>query len=113
LKYLFLSLILFLTSCSLNKNSAYWNEDQIKKPVNNKKLSKILKKTSDYNSMNFDEFNLFLNDYSNNAEYPKIINETINDNTSKTVKVKTEGLKNKIDKMLSGNTKQYPKGTKN
>ena len=72
MKYLFLPLILFLTSCSLNKDSAYWNEDPIKKSVNDKKLPKILKKTGDYQSMTFDEFNLFLKDYSNNAEYPDI-----------------------------------------
>ena len=72
MKYLFLSLILFLTSCSLSKDSAYWNEDPMKKSVENKKLSKILKKTGDYKSMTFDEFNLFLKDYSDNAEYPDI-----------------------------------------
>jgi hypothetical protein len=72
LKYLFLSLILFLTSCSLSKDSAYWNEEPIKKSAEDKKLSKILKKTDDYKSMTFDEFNLFLKDYSNNAEYPDI-----------------------------------------
>ena len=72
MKYLFLSLILFLASCSLSKDSAYWNEDPLKKSVENKKLSKILKKTGDYKSMTFDEFNLFLKDYSNNAEYPDI-----------------------------------------
>jgi len=72
LKYLFLSLILFLTSCSLSKDSAYWNEDSIKTTAEDKKLSKILKKTGDYKSMTFDEFNLFLKDYSNNAEYPDI-----------------------------------------
>ena len=72
MKYLFLSLILFLTSCSLSKDSAYWNEDPIKKSVENKKLSKILNKTGDYKSMTFDEFNLFLKDYSDNAEYPDI-----------------------------------------
>ena len=72
MKYLFLSLILFLASCSLSKNSAYWNEDPIKKSVENKKLSKILKKTGDYKSMTFDEFNLFLKNYSDNAEYPDI-----------------------------------------
>ena len=72
MKYLFLSLILFLTSCSLSKDSAYWNEDPMKKSVENKKLSKILKKTVDYKSMTFDEFNLFLKDYSNNAEYTDI-----------------------------------------
>ena len=72
MKYLFLSLILFLASCSLSKNSAYWNEDPLKKSVENKKLSKILKKTGDYKAMTFDEFNLFLKDYSDNAEYPDI-----------------------------------------
>ena len=113
MKYLFLFLIIFLTSCSLNKDSAYWNEDPIKKSAEDKKLSKISKKNVDYKSMTFDEFNLFLKDYSNNVDYPNIIDKTINDKASKTTKVKTEGFKNKIDKMLSGNTKQYPKGTKN
>ena len=72
MKYLFLSLILLLTSCSLSKDSANWNEDPIKKAAEDKKLSKLLKKTGDYKSMTFDEFNLFLKDYSNNAEYPDI-----------------------------------------
>ena len=72
MRYFFLPLILFLTSCSLNKDSAYWNEDPIKKSTDDKKLSKILKKTGDYKSMTFDEFSLFLKDYSYNAEYPDI-----------------------------------------
>ena len=72
MKYLFLPLILLLTSCSLNKDSVYWNEDPIKNSADDKKLSKILKKTGDYKSMTFDEFNLFLKDYSKNAKYPDI-----------------------------------------
>ena len=72
MKYLFLSLIIFLTSCSLSKDSAYWNEDPIKKSAEDKKLSKTLKKTVDYKFMTFDEFNLFLKDYLNKAEYPDI-----------------------------------------
>ena len=72
MKYFFLFLILLLTSCSLSKDSAYWNEDPIKKSADDKKLSKILKKTGDYKSLTFDEFNLFLKDYSNKAEYPDI-----------------------------------------
>ena len=72
MKYLFIPLIIFLTSCSLNKDSAYWNEDPIKKSAEDNKLTKILKKTGDYKTMTFDEFNLFLKDYSNNAEYPDI-----------------------------------------
>jgi len=82
LKYLFLSLILFLTSCSLSKDSVYWNEELTKKVNEKKKLSVIIKKKQllnslketygDYKSMTFDEFNIFLNDYSNKAEYPDI-----------------------------------------
>jgi hypothetical protein len=72
LKYLFLSLIVFLTSCSLNQDSAYLNDTSRQKSAVDKKFSKILKKTGDYKSMTFDEFNIFLKDYSNNAEYPNI-----------------------------------------
>ena len=72
MKYIFLSLVLFLTSCSLNKDTAYWNEDPIKKSVEDKKLSKIIKKAGDYKSMTFDEFNLYLKNYLNNAEFPDI-----------------------------------------
>ena len=68
MKYFLLPFILILTSCSLDKNSTYWNENLINKSVVDKKLSKILKKTVDYKSMTFDEFNLFLKDYSNKAD---------------------------------------------
>ena len=74
MKYFLLPLILILTSCSLDRNSSYWNEDLIKKTVENKKLSKILKKTADFKTMTFDEFNLFLKDYSDKADYPDINN---------------------------------------
>ena len=72
MKYLFLPLILILTSCSLDKNSTYWNENQKLKSLENKQLSKILKKNSDFKTMTFKEFNLFLEDYSKKAEYPDI-----------------------------------------
>ena len=65
-------LLLILSACSLDKNSTYWNEDPLKKSLENKNLSKVLKKTGDYKNMTFDEFNLFLKDYSNKADYPDI-----------------------------------------
>lgn len=74
MKHLILPLLLILTSCSLDKNSAYWNEDPIKKSIENEKLSKILNKTDDFKKMTFDEFNLFLKDYSENSDYPDINN---------------------------------------
>ena len=74
MKYFLLPLILILTSCSLDKNSIYWNEDPLKKSVENKKLSTILQKTSDFKTMTFEEFNIFLKDYSDKADYPDINN---------------------------------------
>ena len=74
MKYLFLSLILFLVSCSLSKDSTYWNEDFIIKPIENKKLSKTLVVSDDFKTMSFDDFDLFLKEYSKNADYPNINN---------------------------------------
>ena len=82
MKYLFLSLILFLSSCSLSKDSVYWNEDLTEEANKKNELSVILKKKQllnslkekygDFKTMTFDEFNVFLKDYSNKAEYPDI-----------------------------------------
>ena len=74
MKYLFLSLILLLTSCSLNNDSTYWNEDPVKKSLENKNLSKILKKTGDFKKMTLEEFDIFLKHYSVKQEFPDINN---------------------------------------
>ena len=74
MKYVLLPLILILTSCSLNNNSTYWNEDPLKKSEENKKLSKISQKTFDFKTMTFEEFNIFLKNYSDKADYPDINN---------------------------------------
>ena len=58
MNYFFLPLILILTSCSLDKNSNYLNEQPIK--------------NSNFKTMTFEEFNIFLKDYSNKAKYPDI-----------------------------------------
>jgi len=72
MKYFLLPFILIITACSLDKNSPYWNEEAKKKSPESKKLSKVLKKTTDFKKMTFDEFDLFLKDYSNKADYPDI-----------------------------------------
>ena len=74
MKYLLLPLIFILTSCSFNKNSDYWNKDLINKSSENKKISKILKKNTDFKKMTFEEFNTFLKSYSDKADYPDINN---------------------------------------
>ena len=73
MKFFILIFILILSSCSLDKNSTYWNEDIIKDSQNETK-PKISKKIIDFNEMTFDEFNLFLKDYSKQKNYPDINN---------------------------------------
>jgi hypothetical protein len=74
MKYFFIPLIFILNSCSLDKNSTYWNEDFIINPTEDKKLSKTLVVSDDFKTMSFDDFDLFLKEYSKNADYPNINN---------------------------------------
>ena len=73
MKYFHLILILTLSSCSFDKNSS-WNESQINQSINDKKLLDTKKNNTNFQTMTFDEFNLFVEDYAKNAEYPNINN---------------------------------------
>ena len=65
MKYFLVFLFLFLLSCSLDKDS---NKKNIKK----NKYTKMLEKNGDFKLMSFDEFDLFLKEYSKNSDYPDI-----------------------------------------
>ena len=68
----YLFLLLFFNNCSLNKDSQYWTEDSIKKIGEQKKLSKILKKSKDITSMTLDEYKLYIEGYTKKSKYPDI-----------------------------------------
>ena len=67
-----LFLLLFISNCSLNKDSQYWTEDTIKKKNEQKNLSKILIKSKDITSMTLDEYKLYIEDYTKKSKYPDI-----------------------------------------
>ena len=67
-----LFLLLFLNNCSLNKDSKYWTEDTIKKKDEQKKLSKILKKSKDITTMTLEEYKIYIEDYTKKSNYPDI-----------------------------------------
>jgi hypothetical protein len=64
--------ILFLTNCSLNKDSKYWTEDVVKKNEDQKKLSEVLKKSEDITNMTYDEYKIYIDDYTKKSKYPDI-----------------------------------------
>ena len=65
-------IILFLTNCSLNKDSKYWTEDVVKKSEDQKKLSEVLKKSEDITIMTYDEYKIYIDDYTKKSKYPDI-----------------------------------------
>jgi hypothetical protein len=71
-RLLFLISFLFLTNCSLDKNSEFWNEDMIIKKENEQKISNILEKSADITSMTVEEYELYIEEYTKNSKYPDI-----------------------------------------
>ena len=64
--------LLFISNCSLNKDSQYWTEDTIKKKDEQKNLSKILTKSEDITSMTLEEYKIYIEDYTKKSKYPDI-----------------------------------------
>jgi len=64
--------IIFLNNCSLNKDSKYWTENIVKRKDDQKKLSKILKKSDDITTMTQEEYEIYIDDYTKKSKYPDI-----------------------------------------
>ncbi len=67
-----LSLFFILSNCSLNTDSKYWTEDVEKRKENQKKLSKILKKSDDITTMTLEEYKIYIDDHTKKSKYPDI-----------------------------------------
>ncbi|MDC0356316.1 hypothetical protein OAM43_04070, partial [Candidatus Pelagibacter sp.] len=63
-------IILFLTNCSLNKDSKYWTEDVVKKSKDQKKSSEVLKKSEDITTMTYEEYKIYIEDFTKKSKYP-------------------------------------------
>ena len=73
MKLVFIFFIFFiLNNCSLNKDSKYWTEDVVKKDEDQKKLSKVLKKSEDITNMTYEEYEIYIDDYTKKSKYPDI-----------------------------------------
>ena len=65
-------IFLFLNNCSLNKDSKYWTEDGVKKIEDQKKLSSVLKKSADITTMTYEEYKIYIDDFTKTSKYPDI-----------------------------------------
>ena len=69
---LILIIFLLLNNCSLNKDSKYLTEDVEKRDENQKQLSEVLKKSEDITNMSYDEYKIYIDDYTKKSKYPDI-----------------------------------------
>ena len=59
----------------MNKSSTYWNEDPVKKKIKDNEISKIIYKSDDITSMSMKEYELYIKNYTEKSNYPKLNNE--------------------------------------
>ena len=72
MKYLIIIFLLFLSNCSLNKDSQYWLENSAENTKNQKKINDILKKSDDITKMTLEEYEIYIDDYTKKSKYPDI-----------------------------------------
>ena len=73
MKFVFIFfIILLLNNCSLNKDSKYWTEDVVKTSEDQKELTEVLKKSEDITNMSFEEYEIYIDDYTKKSKYPNI-----------------------------------------
>ena len=73
MKLVFIFFIFFLlNNCSLNKDSKYWTEDVVKTSEDQKELTEVLKKSEDITNMSFEEYEIYIDDYTKKSKYPDI-----------------------------------------
>ena len=63
---------LLLTNCSFNNDSQYWTETSVQTKSNQKKLDEVLNKAQDITSMTFEEYKIYIDDYTKKSKYPDI-----------------------------------------
>jgi hypothetical protein len=73
MKFVFIFfIILLLNNCSLNKDSKYWTEDMVKTSEDQKELTEVLKTSEDIANMSFEEYEIYIDDYTKKSKYPDI-----------------------------------------
>ena len=70
-KLLFIAFFIFLSACSFNIDSKYWNEKSDKKNDYNK-LTEIINKSNDIRLMTIEEYEIYINNYIKKSKFPDI-----------------------------------------
>ena len=72
MKFLLIIFLIFLSNCSLNKDSQYWTEHPAESKKKQIKITEILKKSDDITKMTLEEYEIYIDDYTKKSKYPDI-----------------------------------------
>ena len=70
--YLLVIVFILLANCSPNSNLKYWKENSVEDTKNKEMIEKIKLKTDDITSMTMEEYEIYLEEYTKNSDYPDI-----------------------------------------
>ena len=71
-KFLVLSISLILTNCSINNDSQNLTENLTISNTYEEKITKILKKKDDITTMTFEEYEIYMDDFTKKSNYPDL-----------------------------------------
>ena len=71
-RYFFLIPFILLSNCSLNSDYKYQTENSIEDSKNQEIIEKIKLKANDITSMTIEEYEIYLEEYTKNSNYPDI-----------------------------------------
>ena len=70
--YLFVIVFILLANCSLNSNSKYWTENSVEVTSNKEIIAQIKLKANYITSMTMEEYEIYIEEYTKNSDYPDI-----------------------------------------
>ena len=65
-------ILIIFQSCSFNNGSKNWNEQNKKETTKQKNLSEIMKKKDNITFMSFDDYKVYIDDYTKKSKYPDL-----------------------------------------
>ena len=77
-KFIFFFIFFLMNNCSFNQNSNFWTEQNEEKIKKEKIIKNIIDKSNNIMTLSIDEFEIYLDNYVENNDYPILSNEKKN-----------------------------------
>ena len=77
-KFILFSIFFLMNNCSFNQSSKFWTEQNEEKIEKEKIIKNIINKSNNIMTLSINEFEIYLDNYVENNNYPVLSNEKKN-----------------------------------